>query len=234
MTGGIFVTGTDTGIGKTRATVMLMNALKAQGYSVAGMKPVASGATIKNGQLRNDDATLIQEHCSSKIDYELINPVVFESPIAPHIAAIKAGTPIDINKIKAAYDTLKNSNDIVVVEGVGGWRVPLSETLSLKDLVRELKLPVVMVIGLRLGCLNHAILTADAILADGLTLCAWISNRIDKTYENVRETLQTLRANIPAPGIAEIPYLQAFERSDAEVKIDLSAISRHVPILKQA
>ena len=112
---------------------------------------------------------------------------------------------------------------------VGGWRVPLSDSLSLRDLVRELKLPILMVVGLRLGCLNHALLTSEAIRSDGLTLCAWASNKIDKTYEYTEETLRTLRVNIQAPYIAEMPYFKTFRPDGDEVKINLSAISEHLP-----
>ena len=205
---GFFIAGTDTGIGKTCVTVALMEEFKKQGYKVAGMKPIASGADKKNGSLRNEDAELIQQACSESIDYELINPVVFELPVSPHIAAKQMNQAIDLEKIEGCYQQLASNNDLVIVEGVGGWRVPISDEQSMADLAKNLGLPVILVVGFRLGCISHAILTADAIKTDGLNLFGWVSNRVEEDYLLPEESLETLRKNIDGPYLADLPFSQ--------------------------
>lgn len=160
---GVFITGTDTGIGKTWFTISLMEALKDEGHQVSGMKPIAAGAGRIDGRLVNEDARLIMQHCSKPTNYELINPFVYELPIAPHIAASQQDGCIGLDQIISCYERLASDSEKVVVEGVGGWRVPISDKISAVDLVRELDLGVIMVVGIRLGCINHALLTAEAI-----------------------------------------------------------------------
>jgi dethiobiotin synthetase len=214
MSKGLFITGTDTGIGKTRVTLSLMEELKKQGHRVAGMKPIASGAILKNEKLVNEDAELILRSCSKQTDYELINPTVFELPVSPHIAASKANEIIDLDLINASYSQLASKNDIVIVEGVGGWRVPLSADTTLADLVRKLDLPVMLVVGLRLGCINHAILTAEAIKADGLSLHGWVSNQVEKDYLFAEDTINTLKISLSCPYMASFSFNDAFEPAD--------------------
>ena len=226
---GIFITGTDTGAGKTWFTVMLMSALKCAGYSVAGMKPVASGATQIKGHLVNDDAALIQKHCSNDIDYETVNPVVFAPPAAPHIVAEDSSQQIDFERILNAYNKLIKANDIVIVEGVGGWRVPLSKNSSTVDLVKELNIPVILVVGIKLGCINHAILTAEALKSDGVKLCAWASSQLEKDYLFLDQTYQELEEKIHAPKIAETPYSKAFAPDALINKLDFKLISNCLP-----
>ncbi len=225
MSKGVFITGTDTEVGKTCFTVSLMETLKKQGKIVAGMKPIASGASLRNGKLINDDANLIMQHCSHPTDYDLINPFVFEPPVAPHIAAQQKKEKIDINQILSCYEQLLSINDYVVVEGVGGWRVPLSGGLSIVDLVQALSLPVILVVGLKLGCINHSILTAEAIKADGLNLLGWISNHLYKDYMYAEETIITLKKYLPCPQIADLPYLDDFQIIKPMEKINLSVES---------
>jgi dethiobiotin synthetase len=208
---GVFITGTDTGVGKTWFTVTLMEALKKQGHQTAGMKPIACGANYINGKLMNDDATLIMQHCSQPTDYELINPVVLELPVAPNIAASCVNKTIDLDQIVASYHRLAANSEKVVVEGIGGWRVPISNKISTVDLVRELSLPVIMVVGVRLGCISHALLTAEAIRADGLGLCGWVSNQLENDNPYKRETIVTLKERLACPHIADIPYTGGFE-----------------------
>ena len=205
---GFFIAGTDTGIGKTCVTVALMEEFKKQGYKVAGMKPIASGADKKNDCLRNEDAELIQQACSESIDYELINPVVFELPVSPHIAAKQMNQAIDLEEIEGCYQQLASNNDLVIVEGVGGWRVPISNEQSMADLAKNLGLPVILVVGFRLGCISHAILTADAIRTDGLNLFGWVSNRLEEDYLLPEESLETLKKNIDSPYLADLPFGQ--------------------------
>lgn len=204
---GIFVTGTDTGIGKTWTAQALMYALKSRGLNVSGMKPVASGGTNVGNGLKNEDALLIQAQCSKEQPYEWINPYVFAEPIAPHIAAQKTGINIDLGAITEAYANLAGSSDFVVVEGVGGWRVPLSDRLSTIDMVRALNLPVLLVIGMRLGCINHAILTAECIRADGILLSGLVMNAIDAGYTYQDQTRQTLTRSINAPLLGVLPHM---------------------------
>lgn len=208
---GVFVTGTDTGIGKTRVCVGLIEALKCKGLSVCGMKPVASGCFRENDALRNEDAILLRAHASVSIDYARVNPYAFEPPVSPHIAARQSGNVISAAGIVDAFDYLCDHADFVVVEGVGGWEVPLNDTERVSDLARNLGLPVVMVVGLRLGCLNHAVLTSIAIRNSGCQLIGWVANGIDPGFRCVEANLATLRGMIPAPQIGWIPYCRDAE-----------------------
>lgn len=217
---GIFITGTDTGIGKTWFTVALMQALKKQGRNTLGMKPIASGAMMMGNKLINEDAGLILRHCSEPMDYELINPVVFEAPVAPGFAAKDEKGFVDLDQIRSCYEQLASSCENVVVEGVGGWRVPLSDKESIVDLARVLSLPIVMVVGLRLGCVNHAMLTAEAIRADGLNLCAWASNLVEKDYLQKKQTITFLNEQLDCPHIADFGYMGRFEPDKLAEKID--------------
>lgn len=221
---GVFITGTDTGVGKTWFTVTLMEALKKQGHQTAGMKPVACGASYINGQLMHDDAALIMQHCSQPTDYELINPVVFELPVAPNIAANCTNKTVTLEQVVASYHQLAASNEIVVVEGVGGWRVPISNKISTVDLVRELSLPVILVVGVRLGCINHALLSAEVIRADGMNLCGWVSNQLENGNPYKRETIATLKERLACPHIADIPYTEGFEPEKMLKSINLSLV----------
>ncbi len=202
---GVFVTGTDTGIGKTFCSLLLMQALQQRGLRVAGMKPVASGGMYKQQQLVNDDALHLQQQSDLQHPYELVNPYVFEPPIAPHIAARQAGQIIEPKKIQHAFQQLRATTDQVVVEGVGGWRVPLSESLSVSDLPILLDLPVILVVGMKLGCLNHALLTIESIEQHGVKLLGWIANTIDPTFSHHTDNQQTLESRLNAPCLAQIP-----------------------------
>lgn len=206
MSTGVFITGTDTGIGKSLASASLLRALQAQGVRALGMKPVASGCALTSQGLRNDDAELLRTHSSGAPDYALVNPYALPEAIAPHLAAAHSGVEILIEPIAEAFAELSATAQCVVVEGVGGWAVPLSETLMQADLVRALRLPVMLVVGLRLGCLNHALLSAHAIAADGCALLGWIANRIDPDMACAEENLATLRARLPAPSLGVLPH----------------------------
>ena len=224
MSKGIFITGTDTGVGKTRFTLGLMEELKKTGRSVSGMKPIASGATLNNGKLMNEDADLIMQHCSKPTAYELVNPVVFELPVAPHIAADKKKKIIDLDQVLDCYMKLRSNCDNIVVEGVGGWRVPLSAETSIGDLVRILDLPVILVVGFRLGCINHALLTAEAIRSDGLCLKGWVSNQLQKDYLFAEETIDTLKESLDCPHLANLSYMDNYESEKVLNGISLSLI----------
>jgi len=204
----VFITGTDTGVGKSIAAASLLRALQAQGVRALGMKPVASGCTMSAQGLRNEDAELLRTHGSGAPDYALVNPFALPEPIAPHLAAAQAGVEIRLDPIVAAFAALSTMSQCLVVEGVGGWAVPLSATLMQADLVRALKLPVILVVGMRLGCLNHALLSARAIEADGCELIGWIANTIDPAMLCVEENLATLRACLPAPCLGVLPFVR--------------------------
>lgn len=212
----VFVTGTDTGIGKTHASVALLRAHRTMGRRAIGMKPVASGCREKPEGLRNDDAEALIAASAPVPDYALCNPFAFLPPIAPHIAARDAGVEITAEPIVDAWRQLATRADRLVVEGVGGWCVPLSDTLMQADLVRALGIPVVLVVGLRLGCINHALLSARAIVADGCTLAGWIANRIDPSMVSAEANLATLQASIAAPMLGDIAHASAVGDADIQ------------------
>lgn len=225
MMRGVFVTGTDTGIGKTRISCGLLQGFTHAGLRSVGMKPVASGALPTADGLRNEDALALQQSAGVGLPYEWVNPYAFEPPIAPHIAAAEAGVEIELAPVLEAYARLCAQGDVVVVEGVGGWQVPLSPHLSLPELARALGLPVIMVVGMRLGCLNHALLTARAIQADGLQLAGWVANRIEPEFPRAEQNLATLRTCLSAPLLGEVPYLAATESRESSAYL-AAAIAR--------
>lgn len=212
---GFFVTGTDTGIGKTRVSAGLLRALSGAGLKSAGMKPVASGAEMTADGLRNDDALALMAAASLKKPYSLVNPYCFAPPVAPHLAAREAQVEITLDPIRTAFAGLCLGADAVVVEGVGGWQVPLSETLEVPDLARELELPVLLVVGMRLGCLNHALLTARAIRADGLELAGWVANAVDPDFQRPEANLASLSAALGAPLLGQLPHAPKARPEDA-------------------
>ena len=203
----LFVTGTDTGVGKTWVTLGLMAAAQVRGKTANGMKPVASGSSWRDGQLINADAEQIRARCSQRVSWQHVNPYAFAEPIAPHIAARKAQVAVDLERLAAAYERLGEGVDVVIVEGVGGWRVPLAAGIQTEDLVRRLELSVVLVVGLRLGCINHALLTAESILATGLPFAGWLANGICREYAEKQETLSFLHQCIPVPFLGDIPWM---------------------------
>jgi dethiobiotin synthetase len=207
MAQGVFITGTDTGCGKTEITLGLMHRLQQAGLMVLGMKPVASGAERTAQGLRNADAQRIQQQSSLALHYEQVNPFAYAPPIAPHLAALEAERPIQLGPILSEYDRLTELADLVVVEGVGGWRVPLGPRLSLPELVRAMDLPVILVVGLRLGCINHALLTAESIRHAGLELQGWIANQVDPDMSAREANIETLRSRLDAPCLAQVPFL---------------------------
>lgn len=201
----LIITGTDTDIGKTYCTLKIINLLKQEGLQVASMKPVATGCTISSAGLRNHDALQLQSAANIQLPYEWVNPYAFEPPIAPHIAANIVCQEIDIEHIYVNYLKVAQQADIVVIEGIGGWCVPFNPLDSLKDLALYLGGQVILVVGLRLGCINHALLTAERIQQDGLPLIGWIANHIDPQF-TAQTTVLSLRERINAPLLASIPY----------------------------
>lgn len=206
VTRGLFIAGTDTEVGKTRTAVAIIAAAVGHGLRVAPMKPVASGAARTEAGLRNEDALKLLEAANLQPPYDRVNPCVFEPPIAPHIAAAQAGAPIDIERLRMSYQAVAAEADLVVVEGVGGWLVPLGPDTSMADLPRALHLPVVLTVGMRLGCLNHALLTAAAIRDAGLHLAGWIANLIEPELPYLQENLLCLDARLNAPCLGVLPF----------------------------
>jgi dethiobiotin synthetase len=202
----VYITGTDTGIGKTLASCALLHALRGHGLRAVGMKPVASGCTYSDGQWRNEDALALLAAGSHLLPYADCNPYALEHPLAPELAARDAGVDVALQPIFDAHARLATCADALVVEGVGGWLAPLSASLMQADLVRALRLPVVLVVGLRLGCLNHALLSTRAMLADGVHLAGWIGSQVDPCMARVEDNLGMLRERLPAPCWGVLPH----------------------------
>ncbi len=219
-----FVTGTDTGIGKTVVSSMLLHHLHRRGRPVVGMKPVASGCHEDGGQWINEDVQQLVRHSSlpvlrgpeeaaraaGAIPWRIVNPYAFEPAIAPHIAAARAGTEIRFGVIQTALDELRTRAD-VVIEGAGGFRVPLGPDGDTADLCQALAVPVVLVVGMRLGCINHALLTVESIAARNLTLAGWVANRIDPNMTAFEPNLSLLLEEIPAPCLGVVPFQEPLQ-----------------------
>lgn len=213
---GVFVSGTDTGIGKTYASTILLRAHRARGRRAIGMKPVASGCRATPDGLRSEDADALIAASEPPPPYALCNPFALPLAVAPHLAARDAGIEITPDPVVAAYRQLATMADRIVVEGVGGWAVPLSATLMQADLVRALELPVVLVVGVRLGCINHALMSVRAILADGCVLTGWIANRIDPAMAAADVNIETLRERIAAPLLGVIAHRNEIGNGDID------------------
>lgn len=216
---GFFVTGTDTEVGKTRLSVALIELLQKQGNKVAAMKPIASGCELTDEGLHNDDAIQLKQQADVNLPYELINPYAFEPAIAPHIAAKQVGIEIDLELIKHHFDVIKNQAESVIVEGAGGWLVPLNEQASMADLAVQLDLPVILVVGIRLGCINHALLTVQAIEQSGLRLHGWVANTIESNSEST-EIVTTLKQKISASCLGVVPFLSNREKATAYIELE--------------
>ncbi|WP_397451032.1 dethiobiotin synthase [Pseudomonas sp. NA-150] len=209
MSSSYFITGTDTDVGKTTIAAGLLYAARQAGLSTAAGKPVASGSVPGPSGLRNADALALMAECSVALTYEEINPVAFEPAIAPHLAAREAGVALTVQSLlEPMRHVLAKGADFTLIEGAGGWRVPLADQANLSDLAQALQLPVILVVGVRLGCINHALLTAEAIARDGLQLAGWVANVIDGKTSRLEENLATLAERLPAPCLGRVPKLK--------------------------
>jgi dethiobiotin synthetase len=206
-----FVTGTDTHVGKTLVSAGLLIAAKNQGLTTAALKPVAAGCEKTSEGFRNEDALLLQSVITEKMHYEQVNPCALEAAIAPHIAAQQESRRLSVDRLVGFCRGALSLAGVTVVEGAGGWRVPISAHETMADLAKALNLPVILVVGMRLGCLNHALLTAEAIACDGLKLVGWVANCIDKDMPVLQENIESLHARLQAPCLGVIPFLS--ERS---------------------
>lgn len=220
-----FVTGTDTEIGKTTIAAGLLCAARQRDLTTAGVKPVAAGCEQTPDGLRNEDALALQAQCSPPLAYELINPVTLEAAIAPHIAAQEERVELTATGLAAACATVFERNaDLTLVEGAGGWCVPLNGTELLSDVAIAHKLPVVLVVGMRLGCINHALLSCRAIAADGLELAGWVANYVDPDMSRPEENLATLKQLIKAPCLGVVPRLASPDAADVAGFLDVSPL----------
>lgn len=221
MAQGYFIAGTDTGVGKSRVAAGLLRAFAHSGLRAVGMKPVASGCTPGPDGLRSDDALQLMAAANVTAPYGSINPYAFEPAISPHLAAMQAGTRIELQTILDHYELLSATADVVIVEGAGGWMAPLGRVLTAEHLAKALALPVILVVGLRLGCLNHALLTASAIRAAGLPLAGWVANTVEPSMSFPDENIETLNQRIDAPLLGRIPDLPIAELARIEALLDI-------------
>jgi dethiobiotin synthetase len=206
MKAAYFVTGTDTGVGKTHVACKLIKDYVAQGYKVIGMKPVAAGCELVDGAWVNEDVLKLEAVSNVSAPRHLVNPYSFNEAIAPHIAAEKAGVEINIDVIKQAFEVLTELADIVIVEGAGGFLVPLNNEKTMADLALALNIPIILVVVMRLGCINHSLLTIEAIQARKLTLHGWVANQIDPNMHALVENEAALVARIAQPKLLSLAY----------------------------
>jgi dethiobiotin synthetase len=223
-----FVTGTDTDAGKTLVSRLLLYAAAARGLTTAALKPLAAGARETPDGLRNDDALQLMAAATHKLPYAQVNPMCLPDPLAPHLAALRAGRRVNVERLVGfCRGALLQRADFTLIEGVGGWRVPLNEREYLSGVVQALRIPVLLVVGLRLGCLNHALLTAEAISRDGLTLAGWVANTRDPAMAerdaNVATLRATLEATLGAPLLGVVPHLH--DTADIQAQADLLDLS---------
>jgi len=219
-----FVTGTDTEIGKTLVSSAILHKLVQSGRRACGMKPVAAGAELVDGELHNEDADMLRAAGNVHLPSSITTPFMLKEPAAPHIAAALEGVTIEPVPILAAYTEIQAASDAVVVEGVGGFRVPFNDDFDSADLATQLNLPVILVVGLRLGCISHALLTVEAIVARGLVLAGWVANSTQSDMRFERENIEALEQRIPAPLLGHVPRLENPTARAAAQYIDLAGL----------
>ena len=215
MKKGFFIAGTDTGIGKTFVSCALLKAFADKGECVGAMKPIAAGCEKTPDGWQNDDALQLMQHTNIELSYQLINPVALPPPIAPHIAIEQAGESVTIAQLTKHFEQIKNRADYFIVEGAGGWLVPLNKNESMADIPKAFGLDVILVVGIRLGCINHALLTVDAIQQSGNQLAGWVANIIDPEMLMTDENIAALKNRIRAPLLGTLPYMDTNEVSTA-------------------
>ena len=225
-----FVTGTDTDAGKTLVSSALLHAARQQKLSTLGLKPIASGCSRTPDGLRNSDALALQQQSEPPVDYATVNPFTFEPAIAPHLAALEAGESLSVCGItRLLRETLsQTARDFILIEGAGGWRVPLNEQADFADIAIALQLPVILIVGLKLGCLNHARLTAEAVRADGLTLAGWAGSVVDSAFSadpaRLAANIAHLEARLAAPCLGVVPHLATPDAAIAHRYLSLEAL----------
>nr|WP_208292026.1 MULTISPECIES: dethiobiotin synthase [Providencia] len=220
-----FVTGTDTEVGKTVVSCALLQSANCQGVKTAGYKPVASGSEITPHGLRNSDALLLQANSGLTLPYSAVNPIVFEAPTSPHIISDKLQQPIEFSVVNKGLQHLQSQADWVLVEGAGGWYTPLSHEQTYADWVIEQQLPVILVVGVKLGCINHALLTMKAIIASGLSVVGWVANEVETPGDYQKQYLETLKHMIKAPCLGVIPHRKDIMGCSLGQFLDLSLLT---------
>jgi dethiobiotin synthetase len=201
-----FIAGTDTDVGKTYVSLELIRSLVKKGERVGVMKPVSAGCEWVQGEWKNGDALALMEASNLQQQYAEVNPYAYEQPVSPHIAAKISGRAIDLELIFEAFQKIKSTSDSVLIEGAGGWLTPISESQSMADITRKLNVPVILVVGIKLGCLNHAQLTARSIKEAGVSLAGWVANELDPEMSYLKDNLEMLEGQIDAPLITQVPY----------------------------
>lgn len=224
MINAFFVAGTDTDVGKTVASKAILQALGAKDLNTIGYKPVAAGSEKTQQGMRNSDALHLLKAANMESDYDDVNPYALELPASPHIAARYEQIVIDQQLLSNKLALHKQRADVVLVEGAGGWRVPLSDNEFLSSWVQQEQLPVVLVVGIKLGCLSHAMLTVESIKADGLNVVGWIANRVNPGTEHYADIIAMLEQQIDAPKLGEIPYIPSAKRTDLAKYIDVAPL----------
>jgi len=220
-----FVTGTDTDAGKTLMACGLLEQARRQGLKTVAVKPVAAGCEQTEDGLRNSDALLLQDAMTMELPYAQVNPIAFEPPLAPHIAAMRVGKSLSVERLEGfCRGVIVQSSDLALVEGAGGWLVPLNPRETLADLAKALQAPVILVVGMKLGCINHALLTVQAIARDGLPLAGWVANKVDPEMGAYEENLMTLKALINAPLLGEVPFLKNANKDSAADHLSVDAL----------
>ncbi|MDC9614624.1 dethiobiotin synthase [Xenorhabdus khoisanae] len=225
MTSKYFLTGTDTEVGKTVVSCALLQAANKKGYQTAGYKPVASGSEVTTEGIRNGDALALQRNSVVPLTYQEVNPLVFVEPTSPHIVSAELNQPIDFSILSKGLEVLAAKSDWVLIEGAGGWYTPLSENTTFADWVIQENLPVILTVGVKLGCINHAVLTAKAIQHSGLKLAGWVANEIEPAGKRQSAYLETLERMIPAPLLGVIPHLgESINNNNAGEYININAL----------
>lgn len=224
MIDAFFVAGTDTDVGKTVSSKAILDALNMKGLNTAAYKPVAAGSEDKGEGVQNSDAIHLRSVANVELSYEEVNPYALLLPASPHIAAEAENVVIDYSVLSQGLSALKAKSDVVLVEGAGGWRVPVSKDDCLSTWVKQEKLPVVLVVGIKLGCLSHAMLTAETIQHDGLEIIGWVANRVNPGTEHYAEIIAMLEDKMPAPKLGEIPYMPSVKRKNMGKYINLDVL----------
>lgn len=219
-----FITGTDTNVGKTLIAAGLLVAAKNKGLTTAALKPVAAGCEKTEQGLRNSDALLLQSVITQKLDYDQINPYALEAAIAPHIAAQQEKRSLSVDRLAGICRGVLSSANFTLVEGAGGWRVPLNARETLADLAKDLHLPVILVVGVRLGCINHALLTFEAIVRDGVAVAGWVANCVDAEMPVLHENIDSLRVRLPVPCLGVVPFLADVSPDNIASYFDAAAL----------
>ncbi|WP_062263939.1 dethiobiotin synthase [Endozoicomonas arenosclerae] len=220
-----FVTGTDTDAGKTFVTCAMLASANQQGLKTLALKPVAAGSENTPDGPRNDDALNLMSAMNVDLGYSQVNPVLFEPPIAPHIAAQEEGRRVTVDRLTGfCRGALMTRHDLSFIEGAGGWRVPLNDREMLADLAKNMNVPVILVVGMKLGCISHSLLTVESILQSGCQLAGWVANQVDPEMSRFEENVETLKAMIPSPCLGVVPWMDDSQKNNAASCLDLSPL----------